>query len=90
LTEGASEGIEFCISALIKNSNHGLLVPVPQYPLYSALIVKTGGNIVGYYLKEEDDWSISLEDIEKSYQQAIKKGIVPKALVVINPGNPTG
>lgn len=38
------------LQALIRGNNDGIMVPIPQYPLYSASIVLYGGQIVGYYL----------------------------------------
>lgn len=43
-----------------------------------------------YYLNEEKGWQLDLEELERSIQQAKKDGKTPKAIVIINPGNPTG
>ena len=45
---------------------------------------------ISYYLNEDKNWEINQEYLEKSYQEAVKKGVKPKAIVIINPGNPTG
>lgn len=66
------------------------MIPIPQYPLYSAAISQFGGTQVNYYLNEEDNWAIDMESAEKSYNEAVSKGIIVKAFVAINPGNPTG
>ena len=66
------------------------MIPIPQYPLYSAAISQFGGTQVNYYLNEDDNWAIDLDSVEKSYKEAVSKGIIVKAFVVINPGNPTG
>jgi aspartate/methionine/tyrosine aminotransferase len=90
LTNGASQAVKFIIDILISEKNAGIMIPIPQYPLYSAEITKAGGTQINYYLNEEDGWSFNREGLEKAYSKAIKDGIKPKAIVVINPGNPTG
>jgi alanine transaminase len=66
------------------------MIPTPQYPLYSASITLLNGAQVGYYLDEETGWSLSVKELERSYKAAKDKGVHPRALVIINPGNPTG
>ena len=88
LTDGASPGIKLFLNLLISHHLHGIMIPIPQYPLYSAAISQFGGTQVNYYLNEEDNWAIDMESAEKSYNEAISKGIIVKAFVVINPGNP--
>ena len=90
LTDGASPGIKLFLNLLISHHLHGIMIPIPQYPLYSAAISQFGGTQVNYYLNEEDNWAIDMESAEKSYNEAVSKGIIVKAFVVINPGNPTG
>lgn len=90
LTDGASEGARAIIRALIKNTNDGIMVPIPQYPLYNASIVLDGGKSIGYYLDEENNWQLNLRSLQDSYDRAINCGINPIAITVINPGNPTG
>lgn len=65
------------------------MVPIPQYPLYSATIAEYGMQKVDYYLQEETGWSLSTQELQRSYDEA-KKTCNPRAIVVINPGNPTG
>lgn len=66
------------------------MIPIPQYPLYSASITLNNGTAIPYYLDEEKGWQFSIEEAEKSIADARKKGLNIKAIVVINPGNPTG
>jgi len=66
------------------------MIPVPQYPIYSALITLYGGQMVNYYLDESKNWSLDLQDLQASYKKARDSGINIKAITVINPGNPTG
>jgi aspartate/methionine/tyrosine aminotransferase len=49
LTDGASEGARSILEVLIADRNDGIMVPIPQYPLYSASISRSGGTLVGYY-----------------------------------------
>jgi alanine transaminase len=50
LTEGASQGVHLIIQSLITNPNDSVMIPVPQYPLYSASITMHNGSICPYYL----------------------------------------
>jgi len=90
LTDGASKGVQAVLIALLKNDNDGFMIPIPQYPLYSATIELYGGKQIGYYLDEDNSWQLSEKILTESYEQAKANGINPVALVVINPGNPTG
>jgi aspartate/methionine/tyrosine aminotransferase len=66
------------------------MIPVPQYPIYSALITLYGGQMVNYYLDEEKNWALNSADLQKEFAAAKEKGVRVKAITVINPGNPTG
>ena len=90
LTAGASEAIVMLMTALIKDSSCGIMTPIPQYPLYSATLDLLGGHKVGYYLNEESNWGLNMEELERSLADAKAKGINVVGLVLINPGNPTG
>nr|ALB24938.1 alanine aminotransferase [Euplotes vannus] len=90
LTNGATEGITFMLNLLIKDENDGIMIPIPQYPMYSALITKFEGTQVPYYLDESKGWGMSYKELERSYAEATDKGINVRSMVVINPGNPTG
>lgn len=90
LTDGASAGVKSILQALIRDSLDGVLVPIPQYPLYSASLTLLGGQMSGYYLDESKGWAMQQEELERAYAEATKKGVNLRALVVINPGNPTG
>jgi aspartate/methionine/tyrosine aminotransferase len=68
----------------------GMLVPIPQYPLYSALTTLFGGHLVGYYLDESASWEARVGELERALKEARAKGTNVRGLVVINPGNPTG
>ncbi|KAJ3674817.1 hypothetical protein LUZ60_005433 [Juncus effusus] len=90
LTDGASKGVMQMLNAIIRDQNDGILVPVPQYPLYSAAIQLFGGALVPYYLEEEANWGLDFNTIKQSISQARSNGITVRAMVIINPGNPTG
>ncbi|MCY3411473.1 MAG: aminotransferase class I/II-fold pyridoxal phosphate-dependent enzyme [Candidatus Heimdallarchaeota archaeon] len=89
ITDGASKGVDLVLSSIIEQ-NTGIMIPIPQYPLYSADITLFGGKQVKYYLDEENDWALSRELLEESYTTAVENGIDVKLIVVINPNNPTG
>lgn len=90
LTGGASAGVSLLISMLITPPNSGILIPIPQYPLYTATLAQHNGTALPYHLDESSGWSTSVESIEDAIEKATREGIVSKALVIINPGNPTG
>jgi aspartate/methionine/tyrosine aminotransferase len=90
LTDGASKGVQSALLALLKDSNDGVMIPIPQYPLYSATIALYGGKQIGYYLDEENHWQLSENALTESITDAIRRGVHPVAISVINPGNPTG
>jgi len=90
LTSGASQGVKYVIGSLISSSSDGIMIPIPQYPLYSAEIKKAGGVQINYYPDEERGWLLDRRILEASYNDAVKSGVDPKAIVVINPANPTG
>lgn len=90
LTDGASKGVQSVILALLKNKNDGFMIPIPQYPLYSATIALYGGTQIGYYLDEENEWQLNEQILTDSIEKAKRNGINPVAIAVINPSNPTG
>ncbi len=90
LTDGASEGAKAVLELLIADENDGVMIPTPQYPLYSATIRRCGGKQINYYPDEERGWLIERSTLEDAYDKAVKIGINVKVLVVINPANPTG
>ncbi|MES1908712.1 MAG: hypothetical protein MHM6MM_001590 [Cercozoa sp. M6MM] len=90
LSDGASPGIKNVLQLLIADSQDGVLLPTPQYPLYSASVALLGGQAVQYYLDEESGWSLDVEELREQLRSARAQGTRVRALVVINPGNPTG
>jgi alanine transaminase len=90
LTDGASKGVQTALRLLISGPRDGIMIPIPQYPLYSATITLYEGRQVDYYLEEGHDWKLSRTMLEESLQAAAGRGIRVKAICVLNPGNPTG
>ncbi len=90
LTSGASGGVSLLMSILIANPNVGVAIPIPQYPLYSATLSLYDAKPVRYELDAEDDWALDVDALERSIDKAQAEGTDVRALVVINPGNPTG
>lgn len=70
--------------------NTGILIPIPQYPLYTATLSVLNTKCVPYYLDEAKNWGTDLEAIRSSYEKAKADGVDVRCIVVINPGNPTG
>jgi alanine-synthesizing transaminase len=83
LGNGVSELITMTTQALL-NEGDEVLIPAPDYPLWTAATTLSGGKAVHYLCDEEDDWQPSIEDIESKITERTK------AIVVINPNNPTG
>ncbi|MER7849990.1 pyridoxal phosphate-dependent aminotransferase [Kitasatospora sp. NPDC096077] len=83
LGNGVSELIQMAITALVDDGDE-VLVPMPDYPLWTASVRLAGGKAVHYLCDEEAEWYPDLDDI------AAKITARTKAIVVINPNNPTG
>ena len=83
LGNGVSELITMSMQGLLDNGDE-ILVPSPDYPLWTASVTLAGGNAVHYICDEQNEWNPDIDDI--------KKKITPntKGIVVINPNNPTG
>ena len=80
---GVSELIHLSMQALL-DSGDEILIPAPDYPLWTACATLSGGKVVHYMCDEESDWNPDLDDIEKKITDKTK------AIVIINPNNPTG
>ncbi|CAO1628892.1 unnamed protein product [Sympodiomycopsis kandeliae] len=90
LTTGASGGVALLMQVLIKDSTSGIMIPIPQYPLYSATLSLHDAKPVPYNLNAHDDWSTDVEAMSKNVDEARSRGVDVRAIVIINPGNPTG
>jgi len=80
---GVSELINLCMSALL-NDGDEVLIPSPDYPLWTACATLAGGKAVHYICDEQSDWYPDIEDMRKKITDKTK------AIVIINPNNPTG
>jgi len=80
---GCSEVIDMALSALVDPGDN-VLTPSPGYPLYTALLAKLGADNRAYHLDEDDGWQPDVEDIARLIDDRTR------AIVVINPNNPTG
>jgi alanine transaminase len=90
ITAGASVGVSNLLQALVSSPLDGVLIPIPQYPLYTAALALNAARPVPYYLDESAEWGLDIEDLRKNVEKARHDGTVLKGMVVINPGNPTG
>ena len=90
LTDGASKGVQAVFTLLTNKANDGYMIPIPQYPLYSATIELYGARQINYFLDESSRWELNEAELERSLEAGKKDGVNPVAIAVINPGNPTG
>ena len=80
---GVSELITLCMQGLLENGDE-ILVPMPDYPLWTASVTLAGGKAVHYLCDEQSDWYPDVNDIRSKVTDRTK------GIVVINPNNPTG
>lgn len=80
---GVSELIMMAMQGLL-NSGDEVLIPAPDYPLWTAAVTLSGGKAVHYICDEQSDWSPDINDIRSRISDKTK------AIVIINPNNPTG
>ena len=80
---GVSELINLCMLALLNDGDENL-IPAPDYPLWTACATLAGGKAVHYICDEQSDWYPDIEDIRSKITDRTK------AIVIINPNNPTG
>jgi alanine-synthesizing transaminase len=83
LGNGASELIVMSLNALLDDGDQ-VLLPTPDYPLYTAAVALSGGTPVHYVCDEQSGWLPDIDDIRRKINERTK------AIVVINPNNPTG
>lgn len=80
---GVSELITMAMQGLLDNGDE-ILVPAPDYPLWTAAVTLAGGNAVHYMCDEQNEWNPDIEDMRKKITKKTK------GIVIINPNNPTG
>ncbi|XP_012738050.2 alanine aminotransferase 2-like isoform X1 [Fundulus heteroclitus] len=92
LTTGASDGIVTMLKLLVCGEGAmrtGVMISIPQYPLYSAALAELGAVQINYYLNEDKCWSLDIDELQRALNEA-RLYCNPRALCIINPGNPTG
>jgi alanine transaminase len=90
LTAGASSGVNTILNTICSHPATGVLIPIPQYPLYTATLALINATPVPYFLDEATAWSTDAKEMRSEISKAKAAGIDLKCLVIINPGNPTG
>lgn len=90
LSAGASSGVNTLLHIICASKNSGILVPIPQYPLYTASLSVLDATCVPYYLDEAKNWGTDLGAIREACEAAKSQGVDVRCIVIINPGNPTG
>lgn len=90
LSNGSSGAIVMLTALMATDASVGMLIPVPQYPIYSALLTVLGAQQLHYHLREPQQWSIDVGELEQRVRESRARGVDPRGLVVISPGNPTG
>jgi alanine transaminase len=89
LTAGASGGVSSILSVALRPGD-GCMIPIPQYPLYTATLAYLNAKPIPYYLQETAHWPMAHSDLVDAIAKAREANTPIKALVIINPGNPTG
>ncbi|XP_046969031.1 alanine aminotransferase 2-like isoform X2 [Vanessa cardui] len=92
LGAGASDLVKTVLSLFVHDVDGkppSVMIPIPQYPLFSGTISELGLRQANYYLDEENSWALMIQELERCWREASVDSHV-RALVVINPGNPTG
>ncbi|XP_015786109.1 alanine aminotransferase 2 [Tetranychus urticae] len=93
LTNGASEAVKFVLALINSSSTDdkptGVLIPIPQYPLYTATLAEYAMHPIKYYLDEGNEWKLNIAELKRALDND-RSLCRPKAIVIINPGNPTG
>ncbi|XP_060538159.1 alanine aminotransferase 1 isoform X1 [Pantherophis guttatus] len=92
LSTGASNAVVTVLKLLVSgegSSRTGVMIPIPQYPLYSATLAELNAQQINYYLDEDNCWALNIEELRRALGQAQRR-CQPRVLCVINPGNPTG
>lgn len=93
LSTGASDGIKnvmkLAMTGQSGNKRAGVMIPIPQYPLYTATIAEYNAHPIGYFLDESNNWALDMSELQRAIDEA-RPHCQPRAIVIINPGNPTG
>ena len=76
-------GVQTCALPILNNGDE-ILIPAPDYPLWTATATLSGGKVVHYICDEQSEWYPDMDDIRRKITDKTK------AIVIINPNNPTG
>ncbi|TNN24737.1 Alanine aminotransferase 2-like [Liparis tanakae] len=92
LATGASDAIVTMLKLLVCGEGRGrtgVMISIPQYPLYSAALADLAAVQINYYLDEDKCWSLDIAELRRAVTAA-RQHCNPRAICIINPGNPTG
>lgn len=90
LSNGIYESLDLLLQVFIKHSRTGVMIPSPGIHYYSALISQCGGSECQYKLSQANLWEVKRFELERAYEQSTSRGILPKIILVTNPGDPAG
>jgi alanine transaminase len=65
MSTGASGSITTLLKMIVKGPETGIMIPIPQYPLYSACLAEFNATVIPYFLNEEKNWSLDIEELER-------------------------
>ncbi|KAG7237004.1 hypothetical protein INR49_032935 [Caranx melampygus] len=92
LSTGASDAIVTMLKLLVCGEGRdrtGVMISIPQYPLYSAALADLAAVQISYYLDEDKCWGLDVTELRRALNEA-RQHCNPRVLCIINPGNPTG
>ena len=89
ITASSSESCSFLFK-LLCDPGDAILIPEPSYPLHDYLVRLEGAVPIGYRLAFDGVWSVDFASVEQALADARARGARPRAIVVVNPNNPTG
>lgn len=94
LTDGGAEGLEVMLG-IVQIETHevtgraGVMIPIPGFSMYQARLLQHNSYQIFYPLDEDNNWALNIATLKRVLEEA-RPHCVPRALVLINPGNPTG
>ena len=75
LTDGASEAVKLALQVCLRTPDDCILLPIPQYPLYSGSINLFGGHLEGYYLEEDGgEWALHPDEVRRGRARRARRG----------------
>lgn len=92
LSSGATDALRvvlYLFNNCTSGKPPGVMIPMPQYPLFSSTVHEYGMYQINYYLDEENQWALDVDELRKAIKES-RPFCNPKVLVIINPGNPSG